>query len=257
FNVFNFISKDSIDILIEKVNGRRKFGKSTQSNWDKICNFILKGDVQHLLINNSQDKVPYDSEFALSVTCDYNEEYSYMNLKNPIANNISFAINEKIFSGTFPLNVQEKVVKFLKNIFVKFNGIYGFITFERKWPGFTPIPTPLEQILNINYIFNSYKFKNKARGYFWANILSEEHILKLGGFDNVKKTAPCYIIENIELDNKKALYLQLTPDINDYSDEKLLELKKFLSPVLPEEDMDMINQMDPNEVVRRHSRLVF
>jgi len=248
-------------IQTEKKNGRKKIYRFTKINWDKICDMILKDEMQYIYLfpdPDTYDEFKYDNPAtALSITCDYNFEMENYGSSELVANSIAFSISERLIGKLIPEEIQNRIVNLFKELFTAVNGTTGYLSYEYYYARWSPQASLLEGLLDLDYDFHSHNFKELARGYYWGNIISEGHIEKLGGLDFIKKQAPCYKVEEIKFNNKKNLYLQLTPDINNYSDDALKELKKFSKPILPEEEMDKIIENEKRGMSRKYGRLVF
>ena len=86
----------------------------------------------------------------------------------------------------------------------------------------------------------------KLRGYFWGNVLSEKHVERLGGIDRIKEEAPCYLVEEIQSGDRQLVYLQATERLGEFTEEKRMELKKYLEPLLYRECVTAIYTWNPN-----------
>ncbi len=267
-NIFNALLEEIVfqyerplAIQTEKKNGRQKIYRFTKINWDKICDMILKDEMQYIYLFNDPDTNDefkyYNPAIALSVTCDYNFERKNYGSSELVANSIAFSISERLIGKIIPEEIQNKIVNLFKELFTAINGTTGYLSYDFFYASWSPQASLLEGLLDLNYYSHSHNFKELARGYYWGNIISEGHIKKLGGLDFIKKQAPCYKVEEIKFNNKKSLYLQLTPDISNYSDDTLKELKRFFKPILPEEDMNKINESEKRGMSRKYGRLVF
>lgn len=224
-------------IQTEKISGRKKMYTFSDKNWAKIIKFLLNGEMQHVLIRSEEDsKIDqkyYNSSLSLSVTCDYIQKYRNFDFIKKISNNLSFSISERQLSFPISKESQNRWVGLFKNSFKKLNGINGYLTRGYTTASFSPNITQLEGSSNLSYFFHSQNFDQVVRGYYWGNIISERHIEKLGGFEKVFN-APVQSVEKLEFNNREAVYMQLTADINCYSDEQLKMLKEFYNVILPE-----------------------
>lgn len=246
-----------LKICIEKFDFESKFFKYNIKSWNKIASMILNEEVRHLLINDVQNEEQIQPELAVSITFDYSYNDALFE-DTIIANNIAFSISQKLFNHENSRNVQNMIRETFINIFKSLNGVIGYINVGFPHATITPNSTPFEGIQGYNFTSQSQMFNKYARGYFWGNILSEKHIELLGGFSVIKEKSPCFYIEDITLGNgKKAIYLQLTEDIRLYTDEQLKSLRDFFEPILPEVNMDYINQTDPSGEIRKSLRVFF
>ena len=86
----------------------------------------------------------------------------------------------------------------------------------------------------------------KLRGYFWGNVLSEKHIERLGGIEKIQEEAPCYLVEKLDRGGRQRVYLQATERLGEFTEEKRMELKKYLEPLLYRECAIAIYTWNPN-----------
>lgn len=84
----------------------------------------------------------------------------------------------------------------------------------------------------VGFIDINKNYATKLRGYGFGNILTEAHITQLGGIEAIKKEAPCYIVQELNIGDKQALYLQLQDDIHKPDLENKMKLKQYLTPLL-------------------------
>jgi len=96
--------------------------------------------------------------------------------------------------------------------------------------------TPHERLTGS--FFSDYE--TLARGYHWGTLLSDGHVAALGGPHAVIRFAPVHRIEQFEsAGGRHLMYLELTPDMRQYSDEQLLGLKDFMRPILRPENPEI------------------
>lgn len=266
--LFETIIKDYISIFqrsliiqVIKTNGREKIVSFDQKNWDSVKKLFVKGEVRHLMISNydqSIENITFStSPILLRVSCGYALEHSDFGLNRRVADNLAFSISERLFPGKIPSNIQDAWVKLFKNVFKTINGSVGFLTLDYPKAVLIPQQSPLEFLLGLNFINNSHNYDRIVQGYFWGNMISELHIEALGGIQSIKETSPCYLVEEFQFDDRKAVYLQLTDNINEFFDNQLLSLKKSLLPILPAENKSLIEENDPFGISRKMARLVF
>lgn len=143
----------------------------------------------------------------------------------------SFSLTERLFNGVIPKKVQEQFIALFKKIAIGINATNGFISFGSS-VGAPRGNTIFEMVYRISPD-RHFRLTEYLRGYFWLNLLTSNHISKLGGLDTIKFTAPCSDIEEITIGGQPAVILQLTPDINDYNNSNLKQLRDYLIPVLP------------------------
>lgn len=246
-----------INIFLESYDFEYQSFKYNIKMWNKIISMVLNGEVRHLLINCSQSEEILQPELALSITFDhsYNDELYEGTV---VANNLAFSMNRRVFNLNIPLDVQNMLKETFINVFKELNGVVGYINMGLPHATLAPNATSFEGLQGYYFTEYSHMFGNNARGYFWGNILTEKHIERLGGIGVIKEKAPCFFVDDFVLgDGRKAVYFQLTEDINLYTDEQLKNLRDFLKPILPEENMDYINGADPDGQIRKSVRVFF
>ena len=69
-------------------------------------------------------------------------------------------------------------------------------------------------------------------GYFWRQLLTQNHIQALGGLDRVKREAPCSTVEETVIGGNAAVWLQLNDDLFGATTEERLRMKEYLWPLL-------------------------
>ncbi|MFC4812921.1 hypothetical protein [Paenibacillus sp. GCM10023250] len=145
-------------------------------------------------------------------------------------NVFTLGLSERLFNYQIPPNVQTVLLNIFKEAIQLLNGVTGYISYDTTTAG-TLTPSQLENYYALDLI-TTPRYTERLRGYFWMTYLTERHLEQLGGVDYVIKNSPCFHVEPIKTDSHRGLILQLSPDINDYSDAQLLQLRTFLVPVL-------------------------
>jgi hypothetical protein len=222
-----------LKVLLEKFNERFLSYKLNKKNWMKICDMLISGEVRHIMISYKVGEFiqPY---FSISCTTDLAyEDALYVGRK--IANNFAVSINLGLFNGKIPSITQSNIIKFYMDTFKILNGIVGYINITSGHASLYPNPSEYECSLrhgSTDYLAES--FDQRCRGFHWSNILTEGHINKLGGIELIKEKSPCFLNEEFTMDNgSKALFMQLTEDINSVSEQEFIRLKEYLEPILP------------------------
>jgi hypothetical protein len=123
----------------------------------------------------------------------------------------------------------EEWCRFAKAASVKLRAAYGYMTLDHAGPD----ATPYENRWHIDWYEGAASSASKVRGYYWGNILSEAHIDRLGGMNEISTSAPCFLVEDLTVDGRKLAYLQLTSSLDEFSDGQLLKLREYLGPLLP------------------------
>jgi hypothetical protein len=104
---------------------------------------------------------------------------------------------------------------------------YGHIMLDRAL-------TPAHEIDTGRTEFDPLDVKTHVRGYQWGTYLSAGHISILGGLDRVRAEAPVHRVEVMPGRGGPIVFLQLTPSLDQVSDDDLRRLKQYLHPLLPD-----------------------
>lgn len=244
FAQFHTYTMQELSFEIEKMNRRSLQLKYNEKNIKKIYALLLKGELQEFSSYEdcegyddpdpyydpaSETKVEhYPPNFSLGISCNYASTYPpHFSEKFLFPNEFNFALSERLFDGKIPSTIQAAFVEFFKKTIQVLNGVTGFITYEAISGG-SHMRTPFE---NYNRIDPSMRpgYVEHVKGYFWLNYLSDNHISRLGGEEYIRQHAPCEVREL----KGHGMILQLTEDINDYSDDRLRALREFVSPLFP------------------------
>lgn len=241
--LFNeFLTYVPIELLIEitRMNGRVSSMKFNEKNLNKLYKLLINGEVQKFYICDyyEHNEDPYENEtqepnhypwlFTLGVTCNCKSDYSPQSQQRFLFfNDFCFSLSERLFNYFIPMNIQSKFIELFHNILYEINGITGFITYETT-SGAPHMRTAFEDYHRL-FPYNRPGYLEHVRGYFWMNYLNEKHISKLGGSDYVFSKAPC----EIKKFHYSGIILQLTEDINHYSNDQLRVLRDFLLPLFP------------------------
>jgi hypothetical protein len=94
------------------------------------------------------------------------------------------------------------------------------------------VPVAHEYSLGIPAGVGRSSVQTRVRGYAWGTILSGILAAALGGRERVRAEAPVAEILDLGRGPDSGIYLQLTPNIDDFSDEALRKLKNYLLPIL-------------------------
>jgi hypothetical protein len=76
------------------------------------------------------------------------------------------------------------------------------------------------------------EFAREVHGYYWAVLLTQEHLAALGGLVALRDRSPCAVVEEIVTDHGPAALCRLTESPLDLDAERLLAWRRFLQPVL-------------------------
>jgi hypothetical protein len=228
-------------IMTEDLEDNRRYYKFNDKNWTKVKHMIEFGELYGLSIEGSLEEykdigaIPFQVSLGISFDVEKRRLVMY-DMKRTMTDEISFNISPVLFSDRkIPQTIQDKLVDAFTYVFERVGGIIGMLSLDEFGCGgaYDPGRTGLEFMQDLDHSDHSKNFTDTLRGYFWGNILTESHIKKLGGLDHIKSNAPCHKVRELNINDRQAVYLQLTPDINDYSDDVLRQLKNFFLPALP------------------------
>jgi hypothetical protein len=149
------------------------------------------------------------------------------------ASRLTVGVARKHYGGAFTPEIQQAWVDVAKRAATMFRAAYGFITLD--YAGGTR--TPYEEWAGLGEFVGLRECGEWVRGYYWGNFVSAEHVHRLGGLRRIEKEAPCAVVEDLSQDRGELVYLQLTEDLDRFSDEDLRALKGFLTPALQAPDV--------------------
>ncbi|WP_147306854.1 hypothetical protein [Paenibacillus taihuensis] len=150
---------------------------------------------------------------------------------NKYMNTFSFALSERVFGPVVPQDIQRLFIQLFRMVVSELNAVTGQISFDSTRADSAVSRTHFEGYHGIDPE-KQPGYTERLHGYHWMNLLTSGHIAKLGGVDYVLQEAPAYRKEILEINGESAILLQLTEDINDYSDDALRTLRTFFLPLL-------------------------
>lgn len=124
--------------------------------------------------------------------------------------------------------IQKIYATWAKSTFTEFNGVTGYITYERLDGNYFSA-SAFEHVMGYSYPRIINQLHQHSRGYFWGNLLSMSHVELLGGEHKLLEF-PAYSIEQL---GSIGYYIQLTEDINSLQLSNLAQLKTHFRPLLP------------------------
>lgn len=197
-----------------------------RNNWLDVGRHLASGEIEELFLSNNK---------LVSPTCG-DDPAVVVALKGPkgfpyCVNGVELSIRRDLIGGNMGI-FQERLLEITLDTFKSLKAVSGYITIDNIQAGMRSA-SPFEQKLNLDYQKASWNFRNKFRGAYWGNILSTEHIKKLGGLGKVKKKAPAYRIAEMGQGDSNAVFIQLSPRMDMVSPWQLDELQQYLQPVLP------------------------
>ena len=136
------------------------------------------------------------------------------------------------------LYTQDEMVDIFKRLCILLGAKTGFIDQSKLYFGSSADANGLpneEYVCRFTGVAPEKHIHEKLRGYFWANLLTSQHIQQLGGWDKVCENVPHTTIQKWIIDGEPAMYLQATERMEEFTTQKRLELKKRLQPVIYED----------------------
>lgn len=217
---------------------RGKQGDLYDSNWEKAKKLILNEKIDDLLAGyvdfESQAKFMKDFEsgkidywlpFDYITICFHSKEYEDADLQKSL---IEFSVARWIYGDKIPRYITDTYIDLIQKVTCSVKNIGGLITLDFVGKPYR-CETGHERYTSITYKKSIMKCDKYFRGYQWGNILSEKHIEILGGKEKVQKEAP--VFRTIPL-NDGSMFLQLTEDVNNVTDDDLRRLKNYFKPIL-------------------------
>ena|GEM_PF-3119296 len=215
-----------VNILSKHFYRKPVYCMMNRMNWLDVGRRLVSGEIEELLILNKN---------GLSTGYGVNQTVVAA-LKGSTgfpscANGVELSIGRDLIGEKIDF-FQERLLEITLDAFKSLKAVSGYITIDNIQAG-TRSASPFEQSLNMNYQDASWNFRNKFRGAYWGNILSTEHIKKLGGLEKLKLNAPAYRIAEMGQEESNAVFMQLSPSLDMVSPYQLNELQRYLKPVLP------------------------
>ena len=177
---------------------------------------------------------------------------------------IEIQCGEDVFTGLDPKKANEITLRYASNVMGDFYTDQELVELLQRWvrelnasTGFVTKSYEMNNPLNFmetsaardeNIVVKEH-MREKLRGYFWGNVLTEKHMELLGGMETIKTTAPCKEIQEWEMENgETALYLQSTESLHNFIPQNRLEMKNFFRPLLYRENLiDLLDEY-PNPI---------
>lgn len=217
--------------------GVRDTVKNFKKNWNNIKDKIANGKIHSVYISCFDKNIfkEFHKEFW-SNSHNFNREpdviemgfRSNANLEQGVASLIDYNVQILEYEGCLvPKSIQDYFVDITKQLLSSFPGSIGEVTIDSM--SYYDSNSPHEYSMGLETIWSSQYFKEYYRGYFWGNFLSKNHVMRLGGIEQVKNDAPVYKVEELE---DGGAYMQLTENINDFTLQDLLRLKRYLEKIL-------------------------
>ena len=202
--------------------------------WDKVKKFFVEGKLDRIQIwSNLNKEQIYGPRILISVNI---ADKIYEKRKFNISS-IEFSVHKGFYAHEIiPQYISDTFIELIEGLSIRAKNLAGYITFDRTYAEMANLGSkrsPYEVYLTKDFSCRAPLLHKFYRGYYWGNFLSKEHVELLGGIDYVLGQAPVFQVKAL---SDGGAYLQLTEDINDFSDESLRNLKEFLTPILPKRE---------------------
>jgi hypothetical protein len=92
------------------------------------------------------------------------------------------------------------------------------------------IPDPYTAVMTDSSRLSADSFDVEVHGYYWAVLLTDGHMQRLGGSSRVRREAPCWRVESLSLDDRQGMLCILTESPTELDPERLMAWRAFLSP---------------------------
>jgi hypothetical protein len=224
----------------ERVGGPRQVTPETLEN---ILRRSVSGKVGSIGAYSSWD----DMNAALP----RNPEEGYLILDIDLGDNYD-EVYKVTLQGPHPLYNHDGIIRYFKEIVCEMGVNYGCMLtgfdFVRVFSVLTLVPQcmldealylhrtgqtdhPLIRFQDEIGFYASHRCMRHLREWIaraaWGNILSPDHVAKLGGEDRIRQESGCYLVERWG----ENLYLQLTESLWDVSKEDLATLNRYFEPI--------------------------
>jgi len=201
-------------------SARFKHFKPNTINWDRIQTAF---PLSEIMVRFRSERDGWSTDVG-GVTASLSDDPTR-------ASSLEFgAVPEECYGSVLvPPDIQSRVVELALSTFEAVGGVTGYITVDQVGTSGTATDSPYERWIGYSYVWASREYRQRTRGYYWGNFLSQEHVERLGGREAVRQ-APVSVIREVG----SGYYLQLTDNVNNIDRDKLQRLKAFLKPVLPQ-----------------------
>jgi hypothetical protein len=145
---------------------------------------------------------------------------------------VSVSIDTLSLSAHEEDEIAEAFASWLPDVAESTEAVWGFVTSDPHW--FPYIETPYEGYYRLPQHGRPHARKH-PRGYYWANLLTSEHIEGLGGVDVVVERATkagLVVGSTGKASRPSSLTVRIPSPITSYTDDELRAVKTLLDPVL-------------------------
>jgi len=215
-------------MLYEGKRIRPKQYSFNRDNWEKARKMFLEGRITHFHLCCFEKEIwQSDSDInPMSIDMRIDSGYEYPGS----AGSIEFSVAKWLYGEKTPEYLQYAFVEMLEELYKSLQGVSGFVTLDGISAGYSLSPHEIHMGILGGYTSVSMQFHRYYRGYFWGNFLNPVHVKLLGGLERVADEAPVYKTKKLA---DGGMFLQLTNDIDNVTDEDLRRLKCYLRSILP------------------------
>ena len=224
----------------------RRFGLTPGSaRWAELRDLLLQGRIARLGLEDWEShhshQLRFDADLLIEVEFGYRwgqavghtlADFSTFDPQYPRV--LSLRIATRALRGGLNPETQRQLVGLAQTSFQAVEGTCGFIDVATQRKDFAL--SPYEQGLGMD-LSNLKRLWRDVRGAFWGNLLSPYHVARLGGWEVVKRHAPCPIVAPLRGANPTAspepgAYLQLAGALGATTAADYRKLESFLAPIL-------------------------
>ena len=202
--------------------GKMSEGKFSPKRFLQWCDEFEKGNVALLILYVEKE---YRNIARMEIELGTGRNASYFEL----------SFDHEIMHDLY---TQDEMVDIFKRLCILLGAKTGFIDQSKLYFGSSADANTLPNeayVCCFTGVAPEKHIHEKLRGYFWANLLTSQHIQQLGGWDKVCENVPHTTIQQWIIDGEPAMYLQATEHMEEFTTQKRLELKERLQPVIYKE----------------------
>jgi hypothetical protein len=204
----------------------------SEKNWSLLLRRLGTGALENFALEGhvlDERGAPRQLAPSLQLQVELNTEYP------GAASQLFIAASREFYGSRLQLEVQNRWVRIAQEAATSFHAAYGYISLDYASPTETPYERSKGRFYNVAGL---RECRERLRGSYWGNLLSSQHISRLGGFARVQHDAPCVLVEDLSAGRDELAYLQLTEDIEDIRETSIRDLEEYFGPLLPEEHVE-------------------
>ena len=195
-------------------------------NWARFRRELLNGELEWMTLFSEfpreDDPVPRLAEVSMTTLPDLPR----------LASTVQVSVEHSLYGGRPAAEWQHRWVDLACEAFVRFIGANGYLTIGFVSAGVLCLSSPYEVMEHFE-LHVYLRFRTRLRGYYWGNLLSREHIARLGGMEAITREAPCYLVRDLSEGKGERAYLQLTANLDQVSEQERRALREYLRDLLP------------------------